>query len=412
MMIQRAYKTELKPTPEQIESFMAAGDVSRRVYNLAVRYRVSRYQETSKSVGRALTQAAYAAYRQSTSAAGLHDVSSRIPLYSLLSVDKAFANFFRRLKSGKKSAPLGFPRCKRQDSPRRFQVWGGDVSIRDARIRLPRIGWIRLKERGYLPTTVRPTTVTVSERAGRWFVSIQAEMPHVDETATGAPIGVDLGIKTMAVVSDGRTFANNRRAAAAHRRVRRLQRQLSRRKKGSQNRDKSKAALARAHYRAACLRSNDIHQATAAVVGRGRPAGERPEAVCIEDLNVSGMVRNHHLARAISDVGMAEFGRQITYKAAWGGSDVVEADRFYPSSKACSRCGRVKTSLPLDVRTYRCVCGLEIDRDLNAAINLRNLSTARAAGSDACGEDRSPALCAGSLDEAGTNAQGAMYAAS
>ena len=183
-----------------------------------------------------------------------------------------------------------------------------------------------------------------------------------------------------------------------------MQRKLSRQQRGSRNREKTRRRIARLHYRMANVRRDALHKATSDIVAKTKSDAERPRAVVIEDLNVNGMLQNHCLARAIADVGMYEFGRQVQYKATWSGSEVVVADRWYPSSKRCSECGAIKDRLNLSERTYACdCCGASLDRDLNAARNLARLaidrpnysqvskSTASSAGSNACGEDVRPA---------------------
>ncbi len=161
----------------------------------------------------------------------------------------------------------------------------------------------------------------------------------------------------------------------------------------SHNRAKTRAKIARLHYRISCLRQHAIHQATSRIVAKTKPDAERPALMVMEDLNVGGMMQNGKLARAVADVSMGEFGRQMAYKCAWNGTKLLLADRWFPSSKQCSRCGQVKTTLSLAERVFRCkACGLAIDRDHNAARNLRQLGTARSAGDDglaivqACGE--------------------------
>ena len=254
---------------------------------------------------------------------------------------------------------------------------------------------MRLQEKSYLPTTagLKILSVTLSERAGRWFIALQIEEEIAGRTATGPVVGVDLGIKSLAVTSVGDTYENPKALRHALKRLARLQRKLARRQKGSHNRAKTRAKIARLHDRIACLRQNAIHQATSRIVAKTKPDIERSALAVIEDLNVAGMMQNSKLARAVADVGMGEFGRQMAYKCAWNGTTLVKADRWFPSSKQCSRCGQVKTTLALAERVYRCeVCGLEIDRDHNAARNLMQLGTARSAGDDsqaivqACGE--------------------------
>jgi putative transposase len=246
-------------------------------------------------------------------------------------------------------------------------------------------------------------SATVSERAGRWFVSIQVEEEIPAPTpARGEPLGVDRGVKALAMRSDGIRYENAKALDRELKKLRRLQRKLARQEKGSRNREKTRRRIARLHYRTANVRRDTVHKATSDIVAKTKPDIQRPRAIGIEKLNVSGMLQNHCLARAIADVGMYEFDRQVRYKADWSGSEVVAADRWYPSSKRCSECGEVKDDLDLSERVYVCDrCGLVMDRDLNAARNLAQLATTRqgsskstvsSTGSDACGEDVRPAL--------------------
>jgi putative transposase len=194
---------------------------------------------------------------------------------------------------------------------------------------------------------------------------------------------VDLGLNDMATCSDGTVFAAPRPLRSALRRLRRAGRRLSRKRKGSRNRAKARRRLARQHYRVANVRKDALHKATTAIV-------RRFSQVAIEDLNVRGMASNHRLARAILDVGLYEFRRQLTYKAQMYGTEVVVAGRWFPSSKLCSACGHQRDDLPLHVRAWTCsACGAHHDRDLNAARNLASLCTLGQRGIHACG-DRSP----------------------
>jgi putative transposase len=217
-----------------------------------------------------------------------------------------------------------------------------------------------------LPIGAKILSATVSEHAGRWFVSVQVEEEVEIEKAQGSPVGVDLGIKTMAVCSDSRFFENPKALRNTLRKLRRAQRALSRRQKGSKNREKSRRKVARLHYRIANIRKNAIHKATSSIcclrcthpddsetqiridehkandiVAKTKPVEQKPSVVVIEDLSVENMLKNHKLARAISDVGFFEFRRQLTYKTAWNGETLLVADRFFPSSKLCSACESV-----------------------------------------------------------------------
>jgi putative transposase len=208
--------------------------------------------------------------------------------------------------------------------------------------------------------------------------------------------GVDLGILAMATVSDGTRIENPRALKSSLDKIKRLQRVVSRRQKGGTNRKKAVRQLAMAHLRVANIRKHALHQATSRLT-------KTKLAVVLEDLNVSGMMKNHHLAQAIADVGLHEFRRQMEYKGPWYGCQIILAPPFYPSTKRCSRSGHIKAGMDLGTRIYACDhCGLMMDRDLNAAINLEQLiTTGSSPESNACGESVRPGFQA-VLVEAGT----------
>jgi putative transposase len=350
--------------------------------------RIQEYEETGRS-SNAIEQHRQLNALKATEYSWLYNYSKSIPQEALRDLDKAYQNFFRRKKNGEKP---GFPKFKsRKRGIGSFRLTGA-IRVEEGRIRLPRIGWLRLKERGYIPTEgVHILSATVSERAGRWFVSVQCREEIEVARAIGEPVGVDLGIKEMAVCSDGRRFENPRALRKAQRRLKRLQRELSRRKRGGQNYKKTKAKIARLHYRIANIRRDALHKATTAIAARTKPDSERPCVIAIEDLDVGGMLKNHHLARAIADVGFGEFRRQLEYKAAWSGSLVYVVDRFFPSSKICNVCGMVNDSLTSRDRVWECGgCGAMLDRDVNAAINLRNLAVRQVLPEPACICKRTP----------------------
>jgi putative transposase len=301
----------------------------------------------------------------------LYEVSKCAPQEALRNLDQAYAHFFRRVKEKRagKNVKAGFPHFKtKKNGLGSFRLTGA-IHIFEKAIQLPRLGVLRLKEQGYLPLTdVHILSATVSERAGRWFVSVQVEREIADPQPLQKDVaGVDLGILHMATVSDGNCVDNPRALKQGLTKIKRLQRCVSRRKPGSANRKKAVQQLARAHSRVANIRKNALHQATSWLA-------KTKSAIVLEDLNVSGMLKNHHLAQAIADVGLHEFRRQLSYKGEWYGCEVLMADRYYPSSKRCSGCRQVQADLTLDEREYRCeYCGLVMDRDLNAAVNLEQL---------------------------------------
>ena len=272
-------------------------------------------------------------------------------------------------KQAGKNVAAGFPRFKsKKNGLGSFRLTGA-IHVFEKSIQLPRLGKLRLQERGYLPASgAHILSAMVSEKAGRWFVSVQVEMDIPEFRSADRPVaGVDLGIKCMAQVSDGVYFENPRSLKSALTKLKRLRRVVSRRQKGSANRKKAVRQLARAHFRVANIRKDALHKATTLLT-------KTKSVIVLENLNVGGMLKNHHLAQAIADVGMYEFRRQLVYKSAWYGCEVLLADRFYPSTKRCSQCGQVKLVMSLGEREYQCEhCGFVIDRDLNAAINLEQL---------------------------------------
>ena len=252
-----------------------------------------------------------------------------------------------------------------------------------------------------IPTGAKVLSATVSEQAGRWFVSVQMEEEQEKPVpTTTTAIGVDLGIKTLATLSDGTIFENPRALKHAQKKLKRLERQKSRRKKGSANRKKTCRQLAKQHARVANIRKDASHKLTTYLC-------KNHALVAIEDLHVAGMLKNHCLAQAISDSTFGEIRRQLEYKSRHSQTHLVVIDRFYPSSKTCSGCGSVKPELSLSERTYVCEdCGMVLDRDLNAAMNLRMVAVSSIDTQNAYGE-RSEGLvngrCETVLVEIGTN---------
>lgn len=268
-----------------------------------------------------------------------YQYSKTIPQESLRDLDRAFANFFRRVKeNGQKNKgeaeKSGFPRFKsRKQGKGRFRVWGS-IHVENDRIKLPRIGWLRLKEKGYLPTSgVKILPATVSARGDRWFVSLQVEEEIAERQAIGQSIGIDLGISRMAVTSGGQTYDNPKALKQALKRLARLQRELHRRQPGSRNRSKTRAKIARLHYRISCLRQDAIHRATSDIVARTKPHTQRPSVVVMEDLNVKGMMQNRKLARSMADVGMVNLaGRYVTSVTGTRLHCWKQTDGFHPAS--------------------------------------------------------------------------------
>ena len=404
MKILCAFKTELDMNNAQKTACARHAGAARYAYNWGLARKIEAYQKGEK-VPTAIDLHRELNTLKKGELAWMYAVSKCAPQEALRNLDQAYAHFFRRVKEKKagKKVQAGFPKFKsKKNGAGSFRLTGA-IRVFEKAIQLPRLGCLRLKESDYLPVEgVHLLSATVSERAGRWFVSLQVEMEIPDPEPAEKPVaGVDLGIHRMAQVSDGIYFENPRALKSALTKLKRLQRVVSRRQKGSANRQEAIRQLAKAHLRVANVRKNAIHQVTSLLT-------KTKSAIVLEDLNVSGMVKNHRLAQAIADVGLYEFRRQLEYKGAWYGCEALVADRFYPSTKRCSQCGQVKPVMGLDQREYHCdICGLVMDRDLNAAINLEQLfseTTASSAGRYACGEHVRPGFQA-TLVETGTEHQ-------
>jgi putative transposase len=406
MKVVRGYKTELDLNNEQRTACLKHAGCARFAYNWGLARAIAAYHATGKRPNAIQLHRELNTLKK-TDFPWMYEVSKCAMQEALRDLDNAYKHFFRRLqlkKEGKWKGKLGFPVFKKKSKGIGSFRLTGSIHVFSDAIQLPRLGRLRLKEKDYLPIDAKVLSATVSEEAGRWYVSVQVqeEQDAPACTATSA-IGVDLGIKTLATLSDGTILENPRALKHAQKRLRRLERQKSRRKKGSQNRQKTCRKLAKQHARVAHLRRDAMHKLTSHLV-------KNHALVALEDLNVSGMLKNHKLAQAVSDSNFGEIRRQLEYKATIYGTHLVVIDRFYPSSKTCSCCGHLKEELALHERTYVCErCGMVLDRDVNAAINLLKealRTTASSAGSDACGVGSSGLLNGASETahvEAGTN---------
>jgi putative transposase len=286
----------------------------------------------------------------------LYEVSKCAPQQALRNLDTAYQRFFK--KTGK------HPVFKKKGVNDSFYL-EGNIQSKGNKIKLPIFGWVTLSEN--VPE-YKIKNVTISHKAGHWFVSFMIDLKPIKIKGKQSAVGVDLGIKTLATVSDGKEFENPKPYRKFKRKLKLAQRKLAKKQKGSKNRQKAKRKVARIHYKIACIRQDNLHKLTTYLA-------KNHSRIVIEDLNVSGMSKNHKLASAILDGGFYEFRRQLTYKCEWYGTKLVVANRFYPSSKTCSQCGTVKQDLTLKDRMFKCPkCDFHTGRDLNAAINLRKFS--------------------------------------
>lgn len=285
---------------------------------------------------------------------------------------KGLSNWSKSRKGARKGRKVGFPRFKAKDhaTPRFAYTTGvfGLIEGDPKALRLPKIGRVHCLENvAERVGGARVLRMTVSKRAGRWYASLTVERdtPAAVRPPTGGAVGVDLGVKTLATLSDGTVIENPRYLRKSERRLKMAQKALSRKVKGSRRRAKARAKVARLHAHVANQRLDAIHKATTWLASTY-------SHISIEDLNAAGMARNHRLAKAVSDAAFGEFRRQLEYKTARTGAALRVIDRWYPSSKTCSTCGTVKAKLSLSERVFHCdACGLSMDRDLNAAINIK-----------------------------------------
>ena len=310
---------------------------------------------------------------------------------------QGFSNWSKSRKGQRKGKRVGFPRFKSKNTTMRFAYSTGFTAPKASDpygLKLPRIGRVHCMENAYrLVNGARFIRITVSRRAGCWYASLTVEREPVAKPAPkGGVVGVDLGVKNLATLSDGTVIPNPRALGASLKTLRKAQQALSRKVKGSARREKARERVARLHARVADVRADAINKATTMIA-------ETYSVVCVEDLNVAGMVKNRHLARSVSDAALGEFRRQLEYKTARSGAVLRVVDRWFPSSKTCSNCGTVKAKLSLSERTFNCdMCGLSIDRDVNAAININVAGSAPETLNARGGDVRRTGLVSGNAD--------------
>lgn len=371
----KAYKTELDPTGEQIETLAWWCEISRRVYNWALRGREYHYETTGETLSLYTQDKAFTQFKKLEQYAWLNDAPRRVIYFALRDIDAAFKHFFRRVKQG---GNPGYPRIHHRESS--FTIYGTDIAVTDKSIRLPKIGWLALKEHDYIPVGApKYGEVTVSTRAQRWFVSVMVEEPMPKHEAGGPVQAVHPGVRQFLTTrsADGteRRVENRRALEVSQKRLRRLQRKLARQQKGSKNRRKTKDKIARLHYRIACIRRDATQTATTEIV-----AGLDPKAIIIQTWKIREMLEEvredlprflqRRIRRGIADANMGEMLRQIRYKADWNGTEIIEVDPGAPVSKRCSRCGNIHEEFGME-QMFRCpACGYEVDRETNATKNL------------------------------------------
>ncbi|HRD49595.1 MAG: transposase [Candidatus Competibacter sp.] len=368
------HRIELKPNPIQEALFRQCVGAARFAYNWALAEWQRQFEAGEKPNEAALRRQFNAI--KPIEFPWILDLPKAVPQQAIKNVGRAWQRFFQ-----KKSK---FPRFKRRgvhDSAR-LDNGPGTFAFSGNRIRLPKIGGVRLREA--LRFDGKPLSATLSREADRWLIAIPVAIDRPDPVRERhATVGVDLGVSTALTLSTGEKIDSPKPLKKYLQRMKRRARQHSRKQKGSANRRQSARKLAKLHARIAHVRQDFLHQTTTALTRRFSLIG-------IEDLNVKGMMANDRLARAISDIGFYEFRRQLEYKAALSGGTIVVVDRWFPSSKTCSACGAYCQAMPLPVRQWTCAhCGVEHDRDINAAQNIQRVALATGSwpGSHACGEE-------------------------
>ena len=358
MKQKRAYRFRFYPTPAQEAILARTFGCARYVYNWALRLRTDAYYERHEHVGYHESSAALTTLKQQPEMAWLNEVSS-VPLQQALRhLDSAFRHFFE----GRAAYPTFKKKHGQQAATYASSAFRWDVAARAltlAKMDAPLdIHWSR-------SFTGTPTTVTISKDAAEsYFVSFLVEDDIKPLRVVNTIVGVDVGLKDLAVLSTGEKVANPKHLQHSERKLARSQRNFARKQLGSKNREKARLKVARADATIADQRADGLHKLTARLVREN-------QVICVESLTVKHMVRNHTLAKAISDVGWGEFVRQLEYKAEWYGRTLVKIDPWYPSSKRCNACGHIFDSLDLATRQWTCPeCGVRHDRDINAAKNI------------------------------------------
>ena len=357
--VRRTFKYRFYPSPEQAEQLNRTFGCVRLVYNKALNARSAAYASEHRSVSYVQSSAMLTEWKTYTDMAFLNEVPS-VPLQQALRhLQGAYAAFFAkrakypRFKSKHKS------RASAEYTRSAFRWRDGALTL--AKMSTPLdIVWSRP-----LPEGAEPSTVTVSrDPAGRWHVSILCDDPTIVALpTTDAVVGLDSGITTLVTLSTGEKITNPRHERCDRKNLAKAQRELARKEKGSANRVKARLKVARIHARIADRRRDHLHKLSTRLVREN-------QTVVIEDLSVHNMIKNHSLARAISDAAWSDLRSMLDYKCRWYGRELIAIDRWFPSSKICSACGAVQHSMPLNIREWTCVCGSVHDRDVNAARNI------------------------------------------
>ena len=372
-MLYKSFKIRLEPNNKQLSSFLGHAGVKRHAYNIGLAYCNDLYEKGEKTPS-AIDLHKWLVANIKKEFSWYYDYSKFSSQQALRDLETAYKNFHRLQKKsgyslkGKKGSLQGVPKFKKKGVRDSFYLEGA-IKIENKKIKLPKIGWVNLSE--YVEFSEVKNCV-ISRIADDWFVSFKAEHRPVKTEKKREYLGIDLGVKTLATLSNDEIFENLKPYEKAKRKLRKQQKEVSRRfvkgaKSQSANYKKSVAKLAKTHKKIADVRKDNLHKITTYLA-------KNFEVVSIEDLKPKNMIKNHILASAILDGGFFEFKRQLLYKKEWYGGSVFIANQFFPSSKICNVCGIKNNNLKLSQRTWTCENGHLLDRDLNASINLEKLA--------------------------------------
>jgi len=379
-----AHRIELVPNKSQISYLINCCGCARFAYNWALTEWKNHWAEQQKFPKEERKYIREGDLRKrlnaikSTDYPFLLEVTKYAPQEAIKQLGTAFKNFFK----GKAK----YPTYRKRFVDDRFTIGNDQVKVKGNKVRLPKVGWVKMRESIRFAGSVQ--TVSIRRQADRWFISFGVKVDdhtryfkqHAE--SQGEVVGLDAGLTSLAVLSNGETFDNPKSLHKGLKKLKQLQRALSRKVRGSKNRQRAKMLVARQHKRISNIRKDALHKLTSALTSRFK-------TICVETLNVKGMLKNGRLARSIADASWGELKRQLIYKANLRGGEVVEAPQFYASSKLCSCCGWKNEKLSLSDRSWTCQsCGSEHDRDINAAVNLRHYAvsyTVKASGEASSG---------------------------
>jgi len=361
MEVMKTYKFRIYPNAVQREWFARQFGACRFVYNHFLRARIDYYaahkdDPNKKGLTYHDTALALTQFKKAEGYEWLKETNSQALQHALRDLDTAYNNFFNKRAQ--------FPRFKSKRDTQSFRVPQG-FSVGDGKIKLPKFGWVKTVM--HRPIEGKPKSITIKKTpSGRYYASILCEVDLPEPPQKSNEVGIDVGLKSFLVTSMGEIVEHPKHLRKAEKRLKRLQRRVSRRVKGSRGREKARKALARQHEKVADKRQDFLHKLSRRLV-------DENQVIYAEDLNVKGMTKNHNLAKSIGDSGWGEFFRQLAYKSEWYGTVFHQIHRFYPSSKRCHCCGFINQDLKLSDRAWTCPeCGIRHSRDLNAAVNIAN----------------------------------------